>query len=69
MRDLEQQLECYKLLKCYKYRINRQQYLTFKGVINKGEYDAFRTGLFNLIKNKYLRSEVKSKLKKREELL
>lgn len=64
MRDLEQQLECYKLLKCYKYKISRQQYLTFKGVINKGDYDAFRTGLFNLIKNKYLRSEVNGKFKK-----
>ena len=43
-----------KLLKAYRYRINKQQKRTFIGQILKGDYEAFRKGLFNLMKVKYL---------------
>lgn len=42
-------IECFKLLKCYKYRLNKQQYLTFKGQIKSKDYNGFRNGLFNLM--------------------
>ena len=41
-------VECFKLLKCYKYKLNKQQYRTFKGQIIAGDYDGFRKGLFKL---------------------
>lgn len=41
--------ECFKLLKCYKYKLNKQQYKTFKGQIISGDYDGFKTGLFRLM--------------------
>ena len=39
-----------KLLKTYRYRINKQQYRTFKGQIINGDIEGFRKGLFNVIK-------------------
>lgn len=41
--------ECMILLKTYAYKLNKQQFKTFKGQILKGEYNAFRTGLFRLM--------------------
>lgn len=41
--------ECFKLLKNYKYKLNKQQYKTFKGQIISGDYDGFKTGLFRLM--------------------
>lgn len=35
----------YKLLKHYKYRFTKQQYLTIKGQIKKGELDAALKGI------------------------
>ena len=43
-----------KLLKAYRYRINKQQYRTFKGQILNGDIEGFRKGLFNLIKKNYI---------------
>lgn len=54
MRDLTEELECFRLLKSYKYKINRQQFLTFKGQIKAGDYKGFRNGLFNLALKKYM---------------
>lgn len=48
--------ECFKLLKYYKYKLNKQQKKTFKGQILAGDYEGFRKGLFNLMKIKYIRS-------------
>lgn len=45
-------IECFKLLKCYKYKLNKQQYKTFKGQILAGDLNGFKTGLFNLMKRK-----------------
>ena len=47
--------ECFKLLKYYKYKLNKQQYKTFKGQIMAGDIDGFRTGLFNLMKRKIMK--------------
>lgn len=47
--------ECFKLLKYYKYKLNKQQYRTFKGQILNGDIDGFRTGLFNLMKRKLMK--------------
>lgn len=44
--------ECFVLLKHYKYKLNKQQYKTFKGQIKAGDYDGFRKGLFNLMMKK-----------------
>lgn len=44
-----------KLLKAYRYRINKQQYRTFKGQILAGDIEGFRKGLFHLIKDKIMR--------------
>ena len=44
--------ECLKLLKLYKYRLNKQQYKTFKGQILKGDLEGFRKGLFRLMLKK-----------------
>lgn len=45
-------IECMKLLKTYKYRINKQQYRTFKGQILNGDTEGFRKGIFKLVLNK-----------------
>lgn len=45
--------QCFLLLKDYKWRLNKQQYRTFKGQILAGDIEGFRKGLFNLIKIKY----------------
>lgn len=47
--------ECFKLLKYYKYKLNKQQYKTFKGQILNGDINGFRTGLFNLMKRKIMK--------------
>ena len=47
--------ECFKLLKCYKYKLTKQQYKTFKGQILSGDIDGFRTGLFNVMKRKIMK--------------
>lgn len=40
--------DCYRLLKIYKYRLNKQQYRTLKGQIKTGDYQGFRKGLFKI---------------------
>ncbi|MBR4486405.1 hypothetical protein IKS57_03485 [bacterium] len=52
MSDIQ---ECFKLLKYYKYKLNKQQYRTFKGQILSGDIDGFRTGLFNLMKRNIIK--------------
>lgn len=47
--------ECFKLLKYYKDKLSKQEYMTFKGQILKGDIDGFRKGLFRLILKKYMR--------------
>ena len=47
-------VQCFKLLKTYRYRITKQQYRTFKGQILKGDIEGFRKGMFNLMKRKYV---------------
>lgn len=42
-------------LKTYRYRLTKQQYKTFKGQILAGDLEGFRKGLFNVIKNTYVR--------------
>lgn len=51
-------LECFKLLKYYKYKLNKQQYRTFKGQILAGDIDGFRTGLFNVMKRKIMKRKI-----------
>jgi hypothetical protein len=46
--------QCFLLLRDYRYKLTRQQKRTFIGQILKGDYEAFRKGLFNLMKVKYL---------------
>jgi hypothetical protein len=41
-----------KFLKAYRYKINKQQYKTFKGQILAGDINGFRKGLFNLMLRK-----------------
>ena len=36
----------YKLLKVNKYKLTKQQYLTIKGQLRKGDIDGARKGLF-----------------------
>lgn len=38
--------EMYKLLKVNKYRLTKQQYLTIKGQLRKGDIESARKGLF-----------------------
>lgn len=38
--------EMYKLLKVNKYKLTKQQYLTIKGQLRKGDIDGARKGLF-----------------------
>ena len=33
--------QCFLLLKSYKYKLNKQQYKTFKGQIISGDYDGY----------------------------
>lgn len=44
--------QCLLLLRDYRRRMTRQQFTTFKGQILKGDIEAFRKGLFNLMKDK-----------------
>lgn len=44
----------YKLLKQYRYLLTRQQFLTLKGQLIKGDIEGFRKGLFKLAKIKYV---------------
>ena len=46
--------EWYLLTKVYKYKISKQQYLTLKGQLKKGDVEAFRKGLFTILKRKYI---------------
>ena len=41
--------EMYKLLKVNKYRLTKQQYLTIKGQLRKGDIEGARKGLFTCI--------------------
>lgn len=41
------------LLRISKWKMTRQQYLTLKGQLKKGDIDAFRKGLFTILKRKY----------------
>jgi hypothetical protein len=51
-------IECFKILKAYRKRINKQQYRTFKGQILSGNIEGFRKGLFNSIKNKLIKEVI-----------
>jgi hypothetical protein len=51
------EIECYKLLKQYKFKLSKQQYKTLKGQINSGDYDGFIKGLFTISKRKVLKNE------------
>ena len=42
--------ECFDLLKRYKYKLTRQQILTLKGQIKKGDYIGFRKVINKLTK-------------------
>lgn len=42
------------VLRQYKDRLNKQQYMTFKGQILKGDIKGFRKGLFRLILKQYM---------------
>ncbi len=44
----------YKLLKQYRYLLTRQQFLTLKGQLLKGDIEGFRKGLFKIAKIKYV---------------
>lgn len=44
--------QCFILLKRYRKKLNRKQITTFKGQILSGDINGFRTGLFNVMKNK-----------------
>ena len=50
-KDIKQ---CFLLLRDYKGRLTKQQYRTFKGQILSGDIEAFRKGLFKLMKLKYV---------------
>lgn len=43
------EIRLYKLLKHYKYKFTRQQYLTIKGQIKKGDLDGAYKGIRKLI--------------------
>lgn len=42
------------VLKQYKDRLNKNQYMTFKGQILKGDIDGFRKGLFRTVLKQYM---------------
>lgn len=44
--------ECYLLLKQYHNKLSRQQTLTLKGQIKKGDYVGFKKGLKKLLRCK-----------------
>lgn len=46
--------ENYRLLKEYRYLLTRQQFLTLKGQLFKGDIEGFRKGLFKLARIKYV---------------
>ena len=46
-------VECFKLLKCYKCKLTKQQYKTLKGQIIANDINGFRKGLFTILKRKY----------------
>lgn len=46
------EIKLYKLLKQYRYILNKQQYLTIKGQIKKGDYDGAYKGLKKCTENK-----------------
>jgi hypothetical protein len=52
---MDERKQCFMLLNDYRYKLTSQQRSTFKGQILKGEYDAFRRGLFKLMMVKYLK--------------
>ena len=43
------EIKLYKLLKIHKYKFTRQQYLTIKGQIKKGDLDGAYKGIKKLI--------------------
>lgn len=43
------EIRLYKLLKHYKYKLTRQQYLTIKGQIKKGDTDGALKGLSKIV--------------------
>lgn len=43
--------ESFILLRQYKNKLTRQQLLTFKGQIKKGDYNGFKKGLLKVINN------------------
>ena len=47
------------LLEINKYKLTKQQYLTLKGQLKSGNIQAYRQGLFTLLKRKYIGSECK----------
>ena len=46
------EIDCYKLLKIYRYRLTKQQRKILKGQIQSGDYDGFRKGLFTITMRK-----------------
>ena len=50
------EIECYKLLKIYKRRLNKQEYQTLKGQIQSGDYEGFKKGLFTIGVRKVMRN-------------
>lgn len=46
--------ESIDLLKQYKSKLNKHQYMTFKGQILKGDIQGFRKGLFRTVLKKYM---------------
>lgn len=49
--------ELYKKLKELKYRISKQQYLTIKGQIKKGDLSGANKGIFTCLLNNKLKKE------------
>ena len=45
---MTEEKELYILLKTYKYKLTKQQYLTLKGQLRAGDYAGFRKGLFKI---------------------
>lgn len=43
-------IEMYKLLKINKNKLTKQQYLTLKGQLKKGDIDGFQKGLFTCLR-------------------
>lgn len=47
------EIKLYKLLKTYKYKFTRQQYLTIKGQIKTGDYEGAMKGIKKIIWTNY----------------